>query len=165
SRLLGYASSSADPVLADLQPLLLPGRSALNPGDRRNEVQEEASLHPTGKPHPNQPTGSVAVQSDSALSEPTVSPLRASSDSDLTTDLSPGPPGAPATKRDTPTAFGRYVVRGTLGAGGFGAVYLGHDTQLDRPVAIKVLHGRTQVQQTETDRLPTEGRQLAHLSH
>ena len=39
-----------------------------------------------------------------------------------------------------PAAFGRYEVRGTLGAGGFGAVYLGHDTQLDRPVAIKVLH-------------------------
>ena len=37
-------------------------------------------------------------------------------------------------------AFGRYEVRRTLGAGGFGAVYLGHDTQLDRPVAIKVLH-------------------------
>src|SRR5262249_39078307 len=153
------------PVLADLQPLPLPGRSALNPGERRSEVQEEASLHPTGKPHPDQPSGGVAVQSDFAPSEPTVNPLRASSDSDLTTDLSPGPPGALATKRDTPTAFGRYVVRSTLGAGGFGAVYLGHDTQLDRPVAIKVLHGRTQVQQTESDRLLQEARRLAQMSH
>src|SRR5215831_10738475 len=34
-----------------------------------------------------------------------------------------------------PAAFGRYQVRGTLGAGGFGVVYLGHDTQLNRPVA------------------------------
>ena len=38
-----------------------------------------------------------------------------------------------------PVAFGRYQVRRALGAGSFGAVYLGHDTQLDRPVAIKVL--------------------------
>ena len=44
------------------------------------------------------------------------------------------PPGGAPTP---PAAFGRYQVRGTLGAGGFGAVYLGHDTQLDRPVAIR----------------------------
>src|SRR5262245_30335498 len=60
--------------------------------------------------------------------------------SQRTTDFTPvpaaGPPGpAPA----LPAAFGRYQVRRALGAGGFGAVYLGHDTQLDRPVALKVL--------------------------
>jgi hypothetical protein len=132
-------------VLADLQPLLLPGRSALNPGDRRNESQEEASLHPTDKPDSDRPSGGVAVQSDSALPGPSVSHLQLRSESDLTTDLTPGPPGAPAAKKGTPTAFGRYAVRSTLGAGGFGSVYLGHDTQLDRSVAIKVLHGGADV--------------------
>ncbi len=38
-----------------------------------------------------------------------------------------------------PPSLGRYAVRRLLGTGGFGAVYLGHDDQLDRLVAIKVL--------------------------
>src|SRR5262245_7938668 len=55
--------------------------------------------------------------------------------SDAGTAAPPG--GVPA----PPAAFGRYQVRHTLGAGGFGTVDLGHDTQLDRPVAIKVRRG------------------------
>ena len=53
------------------------------------------------------------------------------------------PTARPGSVPAPPAAFGRYQVRGTLGAGSFGAVYLGHDTQLDRPVAIKVLRGGT----------------------
>jgi serine/threonine-protein kinase len=35
-----------------------------------------------------------------------------------------------------PAAYGRHQVQRVVGAGGFGAVYLGHDAELDRPVAI-----------------------------
>ena len=125
-------------------------------------------MHPTGKPYPDEPSGDVAVQSDSALPSPAVSKPEPGSESDLTMDLTPGPPAEPATKRDAPAppaAFGRYQVRNALGAGGFGAVYLGHDTQLDRPVAIKVLRGGPEVPQAEAERFLQEARRLAQLSH
>jgi serine/threonine protein kinase/predicted ATPase len=64
-----------------------------------------------------------------------------------------------------PAAFGRYAVRKRLGEGAFGAVYLGHDTQLDRPVAIKVFRGGANVPAAEADRLLREARQLARLRH
>src|SRR5262245_49033531 len=79
--------------------------------------------------------------------------------SDAGTTARPGSVPAP------PAAFGRYQVRGTLGAGGFGVVYLGHDTQLDRPVAIKVLRGEASSAQTEDEQALQEARRLAQLRH
>ena len=63
----------------------------------------------------------------------------------LPTDSAPQPttkpPGVPPSGQapEPPAAFGRYQVRHALGSGGYGTVYLGHDSDLDRPVAIKVL--------------------------
>src|SRR6516225_2442154 len=79
--------------------------------------------------------------------------------SDAGTPAPLGPALAP------PAAFGRYQVRRILGAGGFGAVYLGHDTQLDRPVAIKVLRGGATPAQAEGERALQEARRLAQLRH
>ncbi len=138
-------------------------------------------MHPTGKPSPREPSGDVAVQSDSAVPGPAAGPEVSGSESDLTVYLAPGSPAGPATKKDAPVppagpatkkdapappaAFGRYRVRNALGAGGFGAVYLCHDTQLDRPVAVKVLRGGPEVSQTGTERFLQEARRLAQLSH
>jgi len=59
--------------------------------------------------------------------------------------------------------FGRYLVLGTLGRGGMGVVVEAHDEQLDRTVAIKLLHlEATRGQQT---RLVREAQALARLSH
>jgi serine/threonine-protein kinase len=41
-----------------------------------------------------------------------------------------------------PRQIGRYRVENVLGKGGFGLVYLAHDDQLERLVAIKVPHAR-----------------------
>src|SRR5262249_53527629 len=71
----------------------------------------------------------------------------------------------PGSAPPPPAAFGRYQVRGALGAGGFGAVYLGHDTQLDRPVAIKVLRGPASPAHAEDESALQEARRLAQLRH
>src|ERR1700732_4436294 len=92
--------------------------------------------------------------------------------SQRTTDLTPKPADAPATMPappnaavSPPAAFGRYQVRRALGSGGFGAVYLGHDSQLDRPVAIKVLRAGSATSQAESERFLQEARRLAQLRH
>ncbi|HEV3261450.1 MAG TPA: protein kinase, partial [Gemmataceae bacterium] len=92
--------------------------------------------------------------------------------SSRTTNFTPdpvaGPPNLPAPPNaDTspPAAFGRYQVQRALGEGGFGAVYLGHDSQLDRPVAIKVLYAGAGLPQAEGEGALLEARRLARLRH
>jgi predicted ATPase len=86
--------------------------------------------------------------------------------SQQTTDFTPDPAaGPPGTVPAPPAAFGRYQVRRALGAGAYGAVYLGDDTQLGRPVAIKVLRGGAGRAQAEGERALREARRLAQLRH
>jgi eukaryotic-like serine/threonine-protein kinase len=58
------------------------------------------------------------------------------------------------------TRVGRYVLGERLGAGGMGVVYRARDPNLDRDVAIKLVHGGR-----DRDRLQREARALARLSH
>lgn len=76
------------------------------------------------------------------------------------------PPGMVVPTSAPPlAAFGRYEARGVLGSGGFGTVYLGHDPQLARTVAIKVLRGGADVPRAKIDEFLQEARRLAQLSH
>ncbi|MBL8825206.1 MAG: SUMF1/EgtB/PvdO family nonheme iron enzyme [Planctomycetia bacterium] len=88
-------------------------------------------------------------------------------DPELTGAYQPG--GAPVPAADPaagpPSQIGRYRIEKVLGKGGFGLVYLAHDDQLQRLVAIKVPH-RTLVDRSEdAEAYLTEARTVANLDH
>ena len=59
---------------------------------------------------------------------------------------------------------GRFAVRAVLGEGAFGTVYLAHDPDLDRTVALKVPHPGT-VEPGHHDRFVREARAAAAIHH
>jgi tetratricopeptide (TPR) repeat protein/predicted Ser/Thr protein kinase len=60
--------------------------------------------------------------------------------------------------------IGRFVVLNKIGAGGLGIVYAAYDPQLDRRVAIKLVHRRHEVAR-DGQRVLREAQALARLSH
>jgi eukaryotic-like serine/threonine-protein kinase len=66
---------------------------------------------------------------------------------------------------DYPTRIGRYRVIRLLGRGGFGHVYLAHDDELNRPVAIKVPSPERVLLPKDVEAYLNEARILASLDH
>src|SRR5688572_30436509 len=60
---------------------------------------------------------------------------------------------------------GKYKIIGRIGAGGFGEVYLGEHTQLNRKVAIKILIQSISSQEDLVKRFQREARSAAALTH
>ncbi|MDY2941679.1 MAG: Stk1 family PASTA domain-containing Ser/Thr kinase [Varibaculum sp.] len=60
---------------------------------------------------------------------------------------------------------GRYLVSSEIAAGGMATVYRGHDTRLDRAVAIKVMHPHLAKTPGLTDRFRAEARAIAKVTH
>jgi hypothetical protein len=78
-------------------------------------------------------------------------------------DATRAPDTGGAAGADLPPVFGRYRVQRKLGQGGMGAVFLAHDTQLDRPVALKVPF--LSVGETALARFFREAKAAAALRH
>ena len=66
---------------------------------------------------------------------------------------------------DIPEQFGRYHVLEQIGQGSMGAVYLAHDSQLDRKIALKIPRFSTSDKSEETERFYRETRAAATLRH
>ena len=70
-----------------------------------------------------------------------------------------------APRSGDPSRIGRYRIIHRLGQGGFGRVYLAHDDDLDRPVAIKVPNPERITHPEDVEAFLIEARILARLDH
>ena len=74
----------------------------------------------------------------------------------------PGPSSPPARGLERGETVGRFVLLALLGRGGMGEVYAAYDPELDRKVAVKILHARSQDGEA---RLVREAQAIAKLQH
>jgi serine/threonine protein kinase/Tol biopolymer transport system component len=63
------------------------------------------------------------------------------------------------------TTLGHYEIRGKIGAGGMGEVYLAQDTRLDRKVALKILPADVAAKRERMERFVREAKSAAALNH
>src|SRR5262245_20565179 len=88
--------------------------------------------------------------------------------SDITESTADAGAPRPDVRKLTPgTRVGRYVLLDEIGAGGMGVIYKAYDPELERSVALKLLHAAGQDQATTLyrERLVREAQALAQLSH
>ena len=86
----------------------------------------------------------------------------------VTLARSDAPPGLAPPEGPSPTAIGRYILLARLGQGGMGVVYAAYDPELDRKIALKIVHAHPGAAPSELGGLAwlmREAQAMARLSH
>ncbi len=106
---------------------------------------ETIVIEETSCMHEGDPFCSLVIQDGSNDTHSANSPLSETLTFDPQSADSPRPSttnwhSAPASTSTTPSAIDNFVIKGLIGRGGMGDVYRGFDNNLDRDIAIKVIH-------------------------
>jgi serine/threonine protein kinase len=125
-------------------------------GTFRQSIESGDAVVEPEAPGPDPATGSVLGQIGQIIEAPPNLPLSVAHEEKVPITL--------------PKQFGRYRILEQLGKGAMGAIYLAHDTQLGRRVALKVPHLRTgedgaAPDRYDLDRFYREARAAATLDH
>jgi serine/threonine protein kinase len=149
------ATVAADVVLAEYEARCRAGApDAWEKLASRFPRQVEALRRAKGGTQVPRPAGPPPAPASAEDARPTRS-LRGS------TNPGAQPTGAP----ELPEQFGRYRILQRLGQGGMGSVYLAHDSQLDRRVALKVPHFTAADGPDVLERFTREARAAATIDH
>ena len=104
----------------------------------------------------------VSAADASRVAKPTSTTVSKSSDTNRAAD---SVPMMATTASLIPKKLGRYQVQRELGRGQMGAVYLAHDTELDRPVALKVARVSASGSAKLLKRMEIEAKSAAKVDH
>jgi len=108
------------------------------------------------------PAATVSQADESHVEKPPPVPIAPASETAQPGDSAPITAGPFAL---LPTDFGRYRIKELLGKGVMGAVFLAHDNQLNRTVALKVARVSTTGSAKLLKRMETEAKAAARVDH
>ncbi|HMF16660.1 MAG TPA: serine/threonine-protein kinase [Gemmataceae bacterium] len=173
------AMDSTDPEaggkpLAQTEEFTMP---APNEDDAANFLldkgEAKAPPPPLKKPRPKELDDTVPYNPASAPPRPVMDETIAQDEDEAPPAKKPAPKAAPksaaqpapAPAKTKEIVMGDYRLTKKLGQGGMGAVYLGHQVSLDRPVALKVLSKELASKPAFVERFKREARVMAKLDH